>query len=309
MDEKDKVIVVTVTYNSSNYLKRLLKSLRRSDYHIFKIIIVDNNSNKSHANAIDNMCKEYLECDLLRLKNNLGGAGGFEEGVKYAIKNYSCDWIWLMDDDAFPRTECLSNLLKYKNLDNVGCLAPIIYGVEWKKFQLYHHKRVTKYLNDGVALTDDLSKIKNCVKFDTDAFVGPLIRARVIKDIGYPDGSLFIYGDDREYTYRLTRKYDMYLIKDAIINHRDTMDNDIGIWKTYYKYRNKFLFINKYKKGNISEKIGKILVFKEMMIDLLKVIIKNKYKNNKIKYVKYMNKALIDGLNNKTGKVVDPANF
>ena len=35
------------------------------------------------------------------------------------------------------------------------------------------------------------------------------------------DGSLFIYGDDSEYTRRVSGKHKLYLIRDAVIDHQD----------------------------------------------------------------------------------------
>ena len=308
MDEK--VIVVTVTFNSSSYLERLLKALLNETVNLYRIVVVDNNSKQEHIDKINYLKKMSPIIDMLFLKENLGGAGGFEKGVQYALDNYSeGHWIWLMDDDAFPKEDCLENLLKYKTLNNVGCLAPVIYGVEWKKYQLYHHKNVTKYLNDGIAICESIEQLGEYTPFETDAFVGPLIKMNVIRDIGIPDGSLFIYGDDREYTYRITRKYRMLLIRDAVIYHRDTTEDEISIWKMYYKFRNKFLFIKKYRNTKIQKFIGEWLVFYEMYKEFVKLFARNKYIGNKRKYIKYLLKAFKDGVLEKKGKIVDPSNF
>jgi len=310
MKANDKVILVTVTFNSSNYLERLLKSLRNSTINLYKIIIVDNKSKLEHLKKVDALVNDENSIEVLHLDSNLGGAGGFQKGVQHVVDNYpECDWVWLMDDDAFPKEDCLEQLLSYKNLGNLGCLAPVIYGVEWEKYQLYHHKEVTKYLNDGIAVCDLFDELPEYTKFDTDAFVGPLIRKKVIDSIGVPDGSLFIYGDDREYTYRLTRKYNMYLIKNAVIFHRDTKEDDISIWKMYYKYRNKILFIKKYSSRGWDKVCGELLVFYEMFKELVKIFVRNKYVGKKKKYVKYLFMSAKDGIIGHTGKLVDPINF
>lgn len=310
MKANDKVILVTVTFNSSNYLERLLKSLRNSTINLYKIIIVDNKSKLEHLKKIDELVNDENNIEVLHLESNLGGAGGFQKGVQHVVDNYpECDWVWLMDDDAFPKEDCLEQLLSYKNLGNLGCLAPVIYGVEWEKYQLYHHKEVTKYLNDGIAVCDLFDELPEYTKFDTDAFVGPLIRKKVIDSIGVPDGSLFIYGDDREYTYRLTRKYNMYLIKNAVIFHRDTKEDDISIWKMYYKYRNKILFIKKYSSRGWDKVCGELLVFYEMFKELVKIFVRNKYVGKKKKYVKYLFMSVKDGIIGHTGKLVDPIKF
>ena len=50
------------------------------------------------------------------------------------------------------------------------------------------------------------------------------------------DGSLFIYGDDSEYTRRVSGKHKLYLIRDAVIDHQDAPVLDVnmtpdGSWK------------------------------------------------------------------------------
>ena len=45
-------------------------------------------------------------------QTNVGGAGGFYTGIQYAYQA-GADWIWCMDDDVFPRADCLEQLLPY----------------------------------------------------------------------------------------------------------------------------------------------------------------------------------------------------
>lgn len=307
---REKIVVVTVTFNSSNYLERLLKVLLNETINVYRIVVVDNDSKENHIRKIKELSQMSPIIDTIYLKENLGGAGGFEKGVQYTVEKYSeAQWLWLMDDDAYPKEDCLERLLDYRNLTNVGCLAPVIYGIEWEKYQLYHHKNVTKYLNDGMAVCNSISELDSYTAFETDAFVGPLIKTDVIKKIGIPDGALFIYGDDREYTYRLTRSYKMYLIKNAIIYHRDTKEDDISIWKMYYKYRNKLLFVKKYHTSFANRIIGEALVSYEMLKDFIKLFVRNKYVGYKRKFAKYLFKAFKDGILGKKGKIVDPINF
>src|SRR5207302_3334529 len=44
-------------------------------------------------------------------QDNMGSAGGFYTGIKMAYKSgYS--WIWLMDDDGYPKNDALEKLLE-----------------------------------------------------------------------------------------------------------------------------------------------------------------------------------------------------
>ena len=45
-----------------------------------------------------------------KLDANIGGAGGFSEGVRFAIENLDFDWISLSDDDAIYDLNYFENL-------------------------------------------------------------------------------------------------------------------------------------------------------------------------------------------------------
>ena len=44
------------------------------------------------------------------LATNRGGAGGFHDGLGWAIDR-GADLVWLMDDDGLPEPDCLATLL------------------------------------------------------------------------------------------------------------------------------------------------------------------------------------------------------
>lgn len=46
----------------------------------------------------------------IRLAKNLGGAGGFKEGMRRAAEAGN-DWCWIMDDDVIPEQDALQGLL------------------------------------------------------------------------------------------------------------------------------------------------------------------------------------------------------
>lgn len=313
--ENEKVVVVTVTYNSSQFLRRQVESLRKSTIPVDKIVVVDNKSNDEHWDNVKKIALDNAKIDLLRQTDNLGGAGGFEKGVEYVLEKYSdYDWMWIMDDDAFPREDCLEKLLKFKDVNNLGCLSPMIYGVELKEYQYYHPKNASKFLNSNIAVTTDIKELSEITPIEINAFVGPLVKLSVVKKIGVPDGKLFIYGDDREYTYRITRSFKMFLVRDAVINHRDeVMDNGKinpkGIWKEYYHYRNSVLFIRKYKRTTLQEIIGELLLVKDAVRTSLSTLKHTRYRHYRGIRIRCVWKGLGDGLFGKSGKSIDPVEF
>ena len=308
----EKIVVVTVTYNDYDYLEKQLIHLRAQTCPLYKVVVVDNNSNEENRAKLSMKADELI--DILWLDDNLGGAGGFESGMRYAHDKYSPDWIWIMDADAYPDADCLNKLLNCDRInERTGIVAPIIYGVDLQEYQLYHLKKISKYLyRDYFALLKH-DEIGDKALIEADAFVGPLVSKKVIDELGFPDGKLFIYGDDLEYTYRISRLYEIVLVKDAIINHRDQpvhgQQQPKNWWKDYYMFRNRYLFINEFGVRNSIKYIGSFLLTLRVIKKIFICFVHNySYKKKKL-YFETMIRALKDGLKCRSGKSIDPVQF
>ena len=309
-----KVVAVTVTYNSSDLLKRCVDALLTQTHKVDKIIIVDNDSAPEHKEKIKALASGEETIDVVFMKENLGGAGGFEKGMRYAAENCDAVWYCLMDDDAFPTEECLEKLLEHCNLPDVGCLTPLIYGVDNEEFQLYHHKRIVKFSSTDKTIYKNLKSVPEVSKIQANAFVGPLISKTAVKKVGFPDGGLFIYGDDTEYTYRIfCSGFNVYLIKNAVIKHRDVLLNNSNNykawWKAYYMFRNRVMFVDEFNKTAFGKFIGKMFVKYRLFKMSVKARIRRiprKYKKIRIQMLK---QAYADGKKGISGKTVDPVIF
>lgn len=77
--------IIVVTYNRKELLSRILASLLNQSYCHVRIIVVDNGSNDGSMAYIEEK-KLIDKVEWLRLPENIGGAGGFHEGMKYAIQ-------------------------------------------------------------------------------------------------------------------------------------------------------------------------------------------------------------------------------
>ena len=106
---------VIVTYNRLDKLKKCLAAYETQTYQPSKILVVNNASTDG--------TKEYLiqwEGDntspvqkyVLHMNENLGGAGGFAEGIRH-MQDMEVDWIWIADDDAYPDEKCLEVIEQY----------------------------------------------------------------------------------------------------------------------------------------------------------------------------------------------------
>ncbi len=317
MEKKETIVAITVTFNRVHTLENTLRALLNSSRKVDAIVVSDNCSNRENQERLKQLVAELSskECPIyvVWLSDNLGGAGGFEAGMKFAKENLDPDWYWIMDDDAYPRENTLENLLKHKTLPKLGALLPVIYGVDWKEYQLYHAKTMYKHLTKEKPKFQSIEEMQAVNEVDADAFVGPLFPKKVVDSCGFADGSLFIYGDDTEYTTRVHQKYKLYLIRDAVIDHNDPPKaGDVfsykTYWKLYYTVRNRILLAMKYNKG-----LKKILAFGYLTKDFLwqvgySLVRKNLGKSRFLR-LQMVCKAYLDGLAGQKGKTVDPVKF
>ena len=108
------IIAVVVTYNRMELLKRNIRCLQQNK-PISSIVIVNNGSTDGTTEWL--AAQEGL---TVINQTNVGGAGGFYTGIQYAYQA-GADWIWCMDDDVFPRADCLEQLLPYTEIGRASC--------------------------------------------------------------------------------------------------------------------------------------------------------------------------------------------
>ena len=111
------VVAVVVTYNRRELLKRNLSCLR-ANRPVQSIVVVNNGS----TDGTTEWLKEQKDLIVIH-QENVGGSGGFYRGIQHAFQ-LGADWIWCMDDDVFPRADCMEHLLQYADDSSVGILAP-----------------------------------------------------------------------------------------------------------------------------------------------------------------------------------------
>src|SRR3954447_25549264 len=133
------------------------------------------------------------------LADNTGGAGGFHEGLRWAVER-GADLAWLMDDDGLPEPECLDALVRHAG--DLDLWGPVVVD-EAQPGRLVFPIRLpggTRVLHDmaevGRAAEDGL------IRGIVIPFNGVLVTRALVERIGLPRSEYFIWGDDHEYRLR-----------------------------------------------------------------------------------------------------------
>lgn len=289
------VFTIVVTYNRLNLLREVLEAIKRQTVNIDKIVVVNNCSTDGTSEWLSN------EKDVFVInQSNVGGAGGFHTGIKYAYEN-GADWIWMMDDDVKPEPDCLGELLKHDNFSK--CLHPKRIckdGIE------YYWGNYFDIARNRIIPLNAFEYNKKAIYFvSTGCFEGMLIHSEIVNKIGYPDSRFFIYGDDTVYGYLANQYTNVCCVSSAKMTRAvNSNDDPFRPMYLYYKFRNFHLF-EEYSVKLTNKKFDykvKSEYYHNAMMDIAKIVFNKNKVSYKIKLAKAVIRGVIDAKRKKTDR-------
>ena len=193
-----RLVAVVVTYNRLPKLKvSLARLLEVPAAQLQAVVVVDNASTDGTGAWLAGQGDPRLVC--LTSAANIGGAGGFETGMKQAVARFDPDWILVMDDDARPRPGALAafHAMDHAGHDAVAAAVyypdgaicemnrpsrnPFWHGAEFRRTLLTvggrggFHVAPADYDGPGRSI-------------DVASFVGLFVSRAAIARVGYPTG-------------------------------------------------------------------------------------------------------------------------
>ncbi len=216
--------VVTVTYGDRRALLRQVLDVLPAQ-GVARVVVVDNGACWP---VKAELAAEYGEfVDVVEMGRNTGSAGGFAAGIQRAM-DLGAEFIWLLDDDNKPASDCLTVLMHaYQELRRrhpADLLAVLAFRPE-------HQADVAagvplRYVNPrrnsfrGFHVLDIPYKLwrrtpwgrprtRGSLPPQVDLAVAPysglLFNRMVIERFGLPRADFVLYADDTEFTHRITQ--------------------------------------------------------------------------------------------------------
>lgn len=242
----ESVAVVVVTFNRADLLVRMLDGLAAQTRRPDAVFVVDNAST-DHTQDVLAARREHPELTLhiTHSPDNVGGAGGFQLGVRQAhAAGY--DRIWLVDDDVVPAPDCLEALMAIDE----ACLMSVredLQGRLVEKAALRFDLTSPFAIKPKTAMVETTYRTRGAmpelVELENVAFEGFLVRREVVDTVGLPDASFFIFYDDVDFAIRARRAgFRIWAVRDAVLVRQLDFDQQhaLDTWKGYYMYRNLF---------------------------------------------------------------------
>jgi rhamnopyranosyl-N-acetylglucosaminyl-diphospho-decaprenol beta-1,3/1,4-galactofuranosyltransferase len=255
----NRVCAIVPTYNRKELLTNCLKAMLRGTVVPETIIVVDNASTDGTKEHIESLFAKEIEQGkiiYISLKENMGCAGGLAAGLEKGME-MDVDFFWLMNDDTEPTENALLELLK--RADQKTCVASIATDRNKQELSLGLGIRI----DNKVKIFQFLSEIPEHYILETSfaPFVGMLVPANIVSNIGFPRTDYFIWGDDVEYVHRMRKNgYKVKYVRESIVFHpirkkvsvdflwrKNIVIIDEADWKQYYAIRNHIYLYSRHK--------------------------------------------------------------
>lgn len=253
-----KISIIIVNYNVKYFLEQALHSVRKAVKGIeAEVFVVDNNS-------VDGSCemvkRTFPEVILIENKDNPGFSKANNQGIRLAKGEY----ILLLNPDTVVEEDCFTKICAFmdrtpdagalgvKMIDGKGRYLPESKrGLPTPQVAFYKMfglgKLFPRSKRFGRYYLGHLSKDEiNEVEVLAGAFM--LLRKTTLEKIGLLDEDYFMYGEDIDLSYRITKSgYKNYYFPDTtIIHYKGESTKKASVNYVFVFYRAMIIFAQKH---------------------------------------------------------------
>lgn len=257
MHASPTVQAIIVTWNKKKDVLALLSQLKGVDYPAdrLSIMVVDNASTDGTVQAIET---GHPGIRILQNSENLGGAGGFNAGMRWTLANRpQTDYLWLLDNDVCVDPKALQVLVRVlEQHSHAGLCGSRIMDVDHREHLIEAGAFIDYRIGDVRRHQPDVERLKDpdaVFKVDYVAACSLLARVSMVKELGVWHDAFFIYWDDMEWGARFNAAgYEVLAANGSIVYHPSwvgRMADQTAIWRNYYRSRNSLWFFNQYGAG------------------------------------------------------------
>ena len=246
METKPLIGIVIVNYNGQKFLDGCLSCIFKNTFTNYSVIIVDNKSTDKSIELLD----KYDDPRIVKIlcDDNFGVAKGNNIGIKKSIE-LGTKYTLLLNNDTLFDEKLFETMLAACEKHNV--VVPKMYYPDSKMIWYYggffskircgsHHSNMRKI--------DTKTKDLICDYAPTTCM---LINNSIFEKIGFMDEDYFLYCDDTDFCFRMKKiNQKIYVLGNTFIYHlvSQSSGGENSKVSVYYSSRNRYYFINKYKR-------------------------------------------------------------
>lgn len=225
------IFTVILAWNQLQETLACLDSLSQTRYPNVHFLLVDNGSTDGTAKVV---ARDYPEVYVLRVKKNVGIAGGYNLGMEYALE-HGAEYVMVMNNDTIVDPDMINHLVRaFEIYPSAGITIPKIYNYYGKPNRLWcvgaKWHRFPPRVKFAHADAPDGPQFNNIRSLEFAPSCCLLISREALKEIGLFDPNYYFYYDDWDFSARFRALgYKILFIPEAHLWHKvsaSTMTSD-----------------------------------------------------------------------------------
>lgn len=272
---KGNIYIIVLNWQNAPETVNCLASLDKLDFNNYKIVVCDNNSQDSSVPEITKWCSgankntlviSETECDTLKnseetevfiIKNrgNYGYAGGNNVGIKLALQDENCEFIWILNNDTTVSPDSLSSMYqKMKGNSVLGICGSLLLHQNNKNIIQAAGGRfnntfcTTTHLLEDRELNSVTTEEKNNLHPDYVVGASMLIKRDVFDSIGLLFEDYFLYYEEIDFCLRARKNYNVEIDFDSYVYHKlgDSIKKGKSELADYLSVRNRLIISRRF---------------------------------------------------------------
>lgn len=247
---------LVLTYNRRELVLRCVEALLAQTHRLASIIVIDNGSTDGTQEALAALDNPALH--VVRIEENVGAARGFTYALDYAFATRHVDWAYMMDDDVIAEPTAVAELVtayqhNFTLPEQVGFLVSQAVDGQGRANNVPHIDTRPRHAGEcpdwGMYLDQGIVAVRG------SPMSGMLMPRTTFEAFGNLNSEFVIWGEDLEYTLRITEQRPGLIVGRSKITHLRSQAGDISIFlendrarvpNFYYLYRNQLFVRRRY---------------------------------------------------------------
>ena len=224
----DKIYAVVLSYKRKDLLKRCLEGISAQSRPCDGIIVVDNASGDGPLEMLLQLPLPALS--VYELSRNTGASGGFSAGFRIAYQQ-GADLIWMMDDDVIPEPDALQRLLDAgETLDAQGQPHSFLLSTAYTEDGLLTNVPQVDARTNAIGYENWPALLQfGLIPVRPATYVSILVPRLSLQRHGLPLAPMFMWGDDTEFTLRISQETPGYMVAASRVRHLRSVSGSIDI--------------------------------------------------------------------------------
>jgi len=291
--DSEKVVIVLLNYNGWRDTLECLESVLKLDYPHFQVVVVDNDSSDGSVEKIKAWAAGTLAADvqndglssmskpaqlkpvplevlreaemdgggdarrivLIRSTSNGGYAAGNNHGIRFAMNDPDCRYVWLLNNDTVVRSDALAHLvLRFQADHAVGiCGSALVHYHNPSTLQARGGARFNRWtatshhIGEGAAFPAQATAAPG-EALDYVVGASMLVSRRFVEQVGLMYEDYFLYFEEIDWAWR-RGSFTVAYAPGSVVYHKEGASTGMnrkavqyGKGGDFYLHRNRLVF-------------------------------------------------------------------